>query len=65
MLTVKPEDAKIVDTKGYGYFLMIEGTDGKLYNFFGNRPMNDAMLEKALNNCGLVRSDVAIVDYPW
>lgn len=25
-------------TDGYGWFILILGTDGKWYNFFGNRP---------------------------
>lgn len=34
----------------YGWHVVTLGTDGKWYNFFGNKPMNRSALDKAIEN---------------
>lgn len=38
------------DTLDYGRFVLVEGDDGRWYNFFGRRSLNAAQTEIALAN---------------
>lgn len=47
-------------TDDYGWYVEVRGTDGRWYNFFGNRPLTERQAQRAVSNLGKIAQLVAV-----